>query len=556
MALAYDGKDWQGALREFLRSSTLYPKKSTTHNAAYALGKLRRFSEAVALYDILFGKYGAELTPAEALAFSRERSTWLGHVGELELDVSEPGANVVVDGVLLGKTPLDEPIKLDEGRHRLQLAKVGFVPLQFELQIAASQHRMVQTTLNRASETGTLIVRESGGRQLELFVDSVKVGRTPWQGELPIGSHLVLLVGPQRLGTPPSTTEIQTGKTTFLTLQALKLDSALRVDPTPTDAAVFVDEIAVGNGVWHGRLPTGLHHIDVIATGHLPFRQEVWLAPNQNADVRARLEHDGSNPLWKTVRQIPLRLELNGGALFAHSLSGGADDACGCRNRSHPLGFITGLRVGYLVTPRLGLELSAGYMSLSESMTRSVQAQGERDSPRFTSSDYRDHTRLRGPLAALSVSYRMLKKTPLTARVGAGVARLASETTNSGTFSGSVVNEQLNERQLISAPLGIAEAAHVLYVPFASSELRFGYQFNRVFSADFGAALTVYFPPSVARGGTDTAGSDQIRGAILATTASWSDGKQVAPGRVTLPLEKVAGPFVTLSPSVAVQARF
>jgi hypothetical protein len=556
LALATEGRDWNAALAEFLESRRLYPTKSATHNAAFALGKLGRFVEAVAMYDGLFAEFANQLTTGEARAFARERAASLARVGELQIDIAQPNANIVIDGVQRGETPFPGSIRLDEGRHTLRLSKDGFVPIELELQMAGGQHRVFQGALNRASQTGTLVVRESRGQQLDVLVDSARVGQTPWQGELSTGTHLVLLLGPRRLGSPPNTTEIRAGQTTSLTLQAVELSSSLRIEPSPTNSSVFVNDIAVGNGVWVGRLPAGRHRIDVIAAGHLPFRQELWLTPGQDADVRVPLERDAENPLWKTIGKIPLLVELSGGALVSPSLSGGADDACGCRERSRPHGFVAGVRVGYLATSRLALELGVSYLSISEAMTRTVRGQGEPSSPSFTATDYRDSTRLRGPLGMFSVSYRMLRKTPLTARIGGGVARLHSDTRNSGTYSGEIVNHDLDERQTLSMPVSIGEASRSFFVPFASTELRFGYQFSRVFSADIGAALTIFFPPEVPRGGTDTAGSDQIRGTVLPSTSTWSDGSPVVPGRMTLPRETIAGPFIALAPTIAVQARF
>ena len=556
LSLANAGQDWDHALREFLESRRLFPTQSATRNAAIASRHLGRFVEATALYDALLSEFAGSLSAAEIRAFTGERAALSTHIGELEIDVSESNAKIVIDGVQRGETPLAGTIQLDEGRHTLRLSKDGFVPIELELRILGGQHRLLQSTLNRATETGTLIVREASGQKLDVLVDSAKVGETPWQGEITSGAHLVLLLGPHHLGTPPSSAEIRTGQITSLDLRAVELSSTLRVEPTPANSTVLVDDVSVGNGAWIGRLPAGPHRIDAIAAGHLPFHQEVWLPPNQTSNVRARLERDVGNPLWRTLRQIPLVFELNGGALLSPTLSGGADDACGCRDRARPHGFIAGLRIGYLLTPRLALELGASYLSLSESMTRDILGQGERNSPIFSASDYRDSTRLRGPLGLLSVSYRMLEKTPLTARLGAGIARLNSSTKNSGTFSGEITNATSGERQDLTLPLNIAEAARVLYVPFASTELRVGYRFSRVFSVDIGAALSVFFPPRVARGGTDTTGSADVRGTLLHTPATWADGKPVVPGRLTLPRETVAGPFLTLAPTVAVQARF
>ena len=556
-------KEWEAALREFLTSRSIFPTKSATRNAAVVLRQLGRNAQALELYASLLEEF-SPLQPEEAGAIASEMNATQARVGVLEIRANDAGIRVVVDGVQRGVTPIAEAIRLDEGDHTLRLSKDGFESSEVALSVAGGRRQQLDAALKRLAETGLLVVQEASGLKLDAVVDSAVVGKTPWYGNLAAGRHLVLLRGEKNLGTSPSSANIRVHDTTTLTLRAVVLDAALEVEPTPSNASVYLDDLLVGNGVWVGRLPSGPHRVDIVASGYAPFHRDLLLERAQNDVLRARLDPDNSNPLWRKAQKIPFYLEINGGGLISPSLRGGTDQACGCSARSRPLGALAALRVGY-APGRLGLELTGGYMSISSSSTRTVEATGEplaptyQVTPTFQAKDYRDSTTLRGPFAALSLAYRMLDKTPLTARASIGLASLDSRTENSGTFSGQISNpDLLTEKQTVTSQLaGNAEATQHLLTPFGSTELRIGYRFSKVFSADIGAALMIFFPPSAPRAGTNNLSGSESRAVLLIPPGSkWSTGNSVIPPVLQLPKEDVAGTFIALSPSIAVRARF
>jgi PEGA domain len=550
--LGQSAGDWAAALKEFLLSRQIFPTKSATRNAAVALRRLGRNVEALKLYSSLLAEF-----PDQADAVAAEIKATRLHVGDLEILANDDGIRVVIDGVQRGTMPISAPIELDEGNHTLRLSKDGFEPAEIPVSISAGGHQQVTTTLKKLGELGMLTVQEADGRSFDVVVDAAVVGQTPWRGSLAPGRHLVVLRGEKNLGAPPSSAEIKLNETTTLTLRAVTLDSALQIEPTPSNATVYLDDVALGNGIWVGRVPSGAHRVDVIATGHLPFRQELLIQASQNMVLRARLDRDISNPLWRTAAALPLYIELMGGGLLSPSLRGGADERCNCSQRSRPLGAIAELRAGYSFG-RFGLELSGGYLSLSENMTRTVVAAGE-TSP-FVATRYKDSTTLQGLLASVGVSYRMLERTPITARMAIGLASLRSSTANSGTFSGEISNpDDPTEKQSFSGPLSQnGEAPQVLVTPFGSTELRIGYRFSKAISADLGAALLILFPPNTPRVGLNNLGDSQSRDATLISPGTnWSaGGHPVIPGSVQLPHEDVAGAFLAVSPSVAVRVLF
>jgi hypothetical protein len=541
MLLAQTANNWDAALKEFLISRATFPTKSATRNAAFALVQLGRNAEAFELYTRLLEEFSREIEPNQLAIDVAAMRTAENRTGLIEVRGNEPGIRIVVDGVQRGTTPEAGLIRLDEGEHTLRLSKDGFETFEQQVSTRGGERAVLNASLQPLRETGLLVVREANGQSLDVAVDGASVGKAPWSGNVSPGTHLVVLRGTQNWGSEPSSAAVEAAKTTTLTLRAEQLDAELRVEPAPSYAAVSIDGVAVGNGIWTGRMPSGSHWIEVDAPGHLPVRREAHVPKLGREVIDIALQRDLSSPLWHLAGP-QLYVEGAVGALLAHTLHGTADDSCRCDTRARPLGEIAAARLGYLIVPGLGLELTAGYLSISESMTRHLTASGELGA-RYSASDYHDTTSLSGPLAALGASYRAFKRATFTARANVGLAVLNSNTTNSGTFSGIG-----NSGAPFSSSLIIPELERQLLTPFGSTELRLGYRFTKHLSADVGVALLIFVPQNASRTGANNFSDD---------------GERVAPvppnslthvDVLTLPRENVAGAFLSASPSAA--ARF
>jgi hypothetical protein len=169
------------------------------------------------------------------------------------------------------------------------------------------------------------------------------------------------------------------------------------------------------------------------------------------------------------------------------------------------------------------------------------------DSASFVSTDYEDATSLEGPFAAVSLSYRLLRRTPLTARASAGFAWLAAATSNRGTFT-YVDGTPAASTTPYRAHVSIDEVSRKLTTPFTSTELRLGYRFSKRVTADFGVALMLLLPPSdELRAGNNSFSDDETRRVPL------EERQGVDPGVLSLPKEAIAGPFLAVSPSLGLR---
>lgn len=70
--------------------------------------------------------------------------------GWLRVNTNPPFAEVRVDGILVGKTPLALGFPLSQGSHHLDLQKEGCLPMRAEFRIVTGETTSVRVALERA----------------------------------------------------------------------------------------------------------------------------------------------------------------------------------------------------------------------------------------------------------------------------------------------------------------------------------------------------------------------------------------------------------------------
>lgn len=532
LALARD-RNWDAALAEFMASRELYPTRSATRNAAIALNQLRRFAESYEMYERLLREFSATSPRDQVESWRADMAGPAAQTAEFDIEPTQPQVSVLVDGRLRGVTPLERPLRVNAGTHSVRFEKVGFEPVETSETIAGGQRKQLSPRLRQLTDVGVLVVREAADEKLEVLVDGTPVGTTPWTGRIAPGPHFVELRGAGLIGTQPSSASVRGAATTTLVLRAATLDSVLRVEPVPSNATVYLDGVAVGAGVWSGRLPSGPHRVEVAAPGHYTYRRALSLATGRSLALPVPLERDTSSPVWRGPARSNLSVGLEAGALLGSSLHG--DARVDHVKLTRGTGAVA--RFGYGIAQGLTLELSARFIALWQPLKRDVQR--HEDVFTWTSRDYFDRTRLLGAGLSLGASYRAFVKYPVTARVALGVAGLGSKSYVDATFrTGGVARSVF-----------IPERSEMLAVPFAETEVRVGYRVDKHWVIDAGLGLLLFFPPKRIRSAADSPdGEDRPR--QIGVVDDPSLGRL---GRITLAEEVLTRTFSVVSPTLGVR---
>jgi hypothetical protein len=183
-------------------------------------------------------------------------------IGKIDVDVSEGGAAVTVDGHFAGVTPLGAPLAVDLGMHALSIAKTGFAPAERRIEITAgAQARIVITLAPRAVVlvTGDAKAAARGNALAAPQIDARALGTSPARSwKRPLGwSLLGVGAGAFALGAVfglESLSNLRASRPMCpdnrCTAEGYQENRAARTDANVADVAIAGGVAAVGCGLY------------------------------------------------------------------------------------------------------------------------------------------------------------------------------------------------------------------------------------------------------------------------------------------------------------------
>lgn len=480
----FEEESWDAALVEFLRSREIFATRAATKDAALCLRKLSRFDEALDLFQALLREFPS-LPPEDRALAEGAIKELTARVGGIDIQAAEPGASIVVDGRERGTVPAP-PIRVNVGTHLLRLSREGFVPFETQIKVAGAQTVVLKAKMAPLTRGGRLKVSEQSGKPAEVLVDNVLVGKAPWEGSLPSGSHMVLLRAPDGFGTQPVAAPVKLNDVTTLTLTLEELSAKLRIEPTPAGSDVALDGIAIGRGVWEGPVRVGQHRVEVASEGFLPASRELALVRGQREALVVSLERDPTSAAFRQQNPPHVVFEATGAFLLTPSLGGSVLDGCkgGC-SHDWAMGGLAMIHGGYQLSSGLSFWLQGGFLSVGQSVKdRSVRLV-PRGLPDFEATAS-DKLRLSGALLGASAGLSRGQSVRLRVRLAAGafIGSAKDERHASGTTP--------SDHDVPDVPVDFSEteSPSVQYL-FVAPEVRVGLRLSQHFELSAGVGAWV-----------------------------------------------------------------
>ena len=203
--------------------------------------------------------------------------------GLLSVDSEPAGASVIVDGEVVGKTPLSD-LPLTEGEHQLRLEEARHLPVEQALQITGRNVReQLQLQLPPAWADVTVKSLPSGAT---ILLDGEAVGKTPATVEVLQGEHQLMLQL-QAYANWQQTLQIKASENLDLGVVALQPAAGeLALSSVPSSANVTLD------GEFQGQTPLTLilipdraHRLAVFKPGYKRYDSSVQL-PAAGSDTQ------------------------------------------------------------------------------------------------------------------------------------------------------------------------------------------------------------------------------------------------------------------------------
>ena len=489
---------WDAALAEFLASEQHRRSWQAAAGAARCLEKLGRYDESLDRFEALLREHSASLT-AEFRAQVQERVDALRRlVGLIEVDGAEPGAAISVDGRRRGEYPLVAPLRVPVGSHVVRVVKEGFEPFEARVEVAGGKFDRVDARLVPLQRAGRLHVAERSGRAFVVVVDGIEVGKTPWDGQLSPGEHVVALRGDGIVGSAPMRVVVEESRTVPLTLAAEELAASLRVESVPANATIAIDGVTVGRGIWEGRLHAGKHRVEMAAPGFMPARYEVNIARGGWRVMRIDLGRDLRSPFRTQTARFTAEMAVGVPLLasFGGQVAIGCTAAPSCKNVLQP-GLYTIARAGYELASRIGFGIAGGYVASSElfrgrPVSFSVRGQTGPTSTYTYTALVDDSIWARAGLAGAWAGVTFGDRVPIHLRLGAGaLLGTASDARSDGTLPSAQ-----------SRTLWNATATHPLRAAYLAPEARVGLVLGPHAELSLGIDMLLVFQPSPPTWGT------------------------------------------------------
>lgn len=166
-------------------------------NIAACQKSLRHYSEVQRLVKQYLAEGGQQGMLSEAdLRDARELLSVIDSlVAALKLEISEPGATVYVDNVVVATTPLAGPIPVDAGTRHIKVTKPEHKDFEADINVTGGKEAKLKVVLVKVSHEGRVSVRTSEKNSI-IYLDGRQVGSSEWFGPASVGPHLLRVTAP------------------------------------------------------------------------------------------------------------------------------------------------------------------------------------------------------------------------------------------------------------------------------------------------------------------------------------------------------------------------
>src|SRR5450432_522184 len=153
---AYADLRFAEAADEFDAAYRISPAFKLLYNIGQVSVALGRSVEAVDAYD-KYLKQGASAISAERRAeVTAEIEKQQGRIGTVAIRTFPEAADVRLDGVLLGQTPLPRPVRVNVGKHTLEAIVAGYVTKTRDVDVPGKAQIAIEMTLEKVAQPQAL----------------------------------------------------------------------------------------------------------------------------------------------------------------------------------------------------------------------------------------------------------------------------------------------------------------------------------------------------------------------------------------------------------------
>jgi hypothetical protein len=139
--------DYQAALIELRRANDLAPNYNVLYNIGQVYFQLQDYPNALHSLQRYLAEGGKAIDIKRRLEVEKDIEKLKSRVANIEITVNVPDAEVTIDDVSAGKSPLPKTVLVGAGRHRIVISKAGFDSVTRIVEIASAELHKVPVEL-------------------------------------------------------------------------------------------------------------------------------------------------------------------------------------------------------------------------------------------------------------------------------------------------------------------------------------------------------------------------------------------------------------------------
>jgi len=151
----YANGDYRAALIEFQRAYEVAPNYRVLFNLGQASFQLHDYAEAKISFEQYLEEGGDEISEDRRTEVALELETLSQYISTLDVVVNIEGAEILVDGQVVGVSPLDRPAVLSVGRREIVVSLEGYGPVTRVVDLAGGEDASLEIELLSLTEMPT-----------------------------------------------------------------------------------------------------------------------------------------------------------------------------------------------------------------------------------------------------------------------------------------------------------------------------------------------------------------------------------------------------------------
>jgi hypothetical protein len=198
----YEDGAYDAALVELNRASELRPSYKIYYNIGQVRFAMHDYAAAIDAYRQYLDKGADKIPAARRDQVQKELNTLAQRVARLTIETDAPGAEVFIDDVSVGTTPLKAPLVVNSGIRRISARHPDYLPQSRRLSIAGG----VQDTIKFALADRSAAAAESGAGVPGPPSSAVQPSATPSSPGAP-GAAAAMPAAPAGAAAAPAASE-------------------------------------------------------------------------------------------------------------------------------------------------------------------------------------------------------------------------------------------------------------------------------------------------------------------------------------------------------------